>query len=314
MAAIAGTQRTFEMNGIREDLSDIIYNVDPTDTPFFNMAGKANATNVLHEWQTDTLATPDGDNAQLQGDEATFTTPAATTRLGNYTQISRKTVSIAGTNESVDKAGRDREMAYQTVKRTKELRRDMETIFLRNQARVAPADTTRSRLASVLSWINTNTSAGASGADPTGDGTDARTDGTQRAFTEALLKGVLQQCWDSGGDPECIMVGSFNKQTASGFTGGNTREENAVNKKVTASVDIYISDFGELRVIPNRFMRARDALVLQKDMWKVAYLRPLFSEELAKTGDAEKRQIITEYTLVSANEKASGAVFDLTTA
>lgn len=313
MAQPVNTFATNDAIGIREDLSDIIYNVDPTETPFFAGIAKTSAAQTFHEWQTDALDAPNGSNAHPEGDD---TTPAAitpTVRVGNYCQILKKSFALSGTLEAVKKAGRDKDAAYQKVKKAKEIRRDFETILLANQARSAGSDVTARLLGGIGSWLNTNTSAGATGSDPAGTGTNARTDGTQRAFTETLLKTVLQSCWDNGGDPDTIMVGSFNKQAFSGFTGGATKFDKTEDKKLTAAIDVYVSDFGELRVIPNRFQRARDALILQMDMWAVANLRALFTEPLAKTGDSEKWHMVMEATLVSRNEKASGGVFDLTT-
>lgn len=312
MAQVSNTFSTYDAVGIREDLSDMIYDVSPTETPFFSMAKKAKAANTYHEWQTDSLDAA-ASNAHVEGDETSYGAITATVRLGNYTQILKKNAIVSGTNEAVNRAGRNREMAYQIVKKTKEIKRDLEKALLDNNARVAGNDTTAREMAGVPAWIATNTSAGTGGVDPTGDGTDARTDGTQRAFTEALLKTVLQSCWDNGGDPTVLMVGSFNKQAVSGFTGGATKFDKTEDKRLTASVDVYVSDFGELRVVPNRFQRTRDGLVLQKDMWSVAMLRPLKNEERAKTGDAEKRELLMECTLVANNEKASGIVADLTT-
>lgn len=208
-------------------------------------------------------------------------------------------------------------MAYQEMLKGLELKRDMESILVgTNQAKVTGDTTTARKLASILAWIANNDSLGASGTSPSPvDGTDARNDGTQRAFTEAQLKTVLSACWEAGGKPDTIMAGSFNKQTFSTFTGRATPTEDTRAKKIVASVDAYESDFGTLKVVPNRFQRSRDVLVLQMDMWAVAFLkgRKMVSIPLAKTGDSERRQILSEYTLVSRNEKASGLVADLTT-
>lgn len=314
MAQPVNTFATNDAVGIREDLTDIIYNVDPTETPFFSGIAKTSADQTFHEWQTDSLADASGDNAAVEGGDTTPQATTPTVRLGNYCEIPKKSLVISGTLEAVKKAGRNREAAYQKVKKAKELRRDFETALLRNGARSAGSDVTARRMAGMGSWLATNTSAGSGGSDPTGDGTDARTDGTQRAFTEALLKGVLQSCWNEGGDPETIMVGSFNKQAFSAFTGGATKFDKTEDKKLTAAIDVYVSDFGELRVIPNRFQRARDVWVLQMDMFACATLRSLFTEPLAKTGDSEKWHMLMEATLVSRNEKASGGVFDCSTA
>ena len=314
MAQVTGTYSTYDAKGEREDLADIIYNISPTDTPFMSGIGKSKATAVFHEWQTDALAAAASDNYQIEGDEIAFSAPSATTRIGNRTQISRKSVIVSGTLDSVSKAGRNNELAYQISKASKELKRDMETSLTANQAPVTGDDSTARRLAGIESWIKTNSDkGGVSGADPTTSGTNARTDGTQRAFTESQLKSVIKKCWDQGGDPSMIMLGSFNKQVLSGFTGGSTRFDPAENKRLVAAVDVYESDFGAMTVVPNRFSRSRSAYVLQPDMWGVAFLRDFQLMDLAKTGDATKQALLAEYTLVSKNEKASGGIFDLTT-
>jgi hypothetical protein len=314
MALPTNTFATYAAVGNREDLSDVIYRIDPTDTPFMSAVEREKASAVNHEWQTQALASVDTDNAVLEGDDATTDAATATVRLGNIAQISDKVARVTGTQQAVDHAGRDNEMSYQEMLKGMELKRDMESILCgTNQARNAGAAATARRTASILSWIKTNTSK--AGSDPSAaDGTGTRTDGTARAFTEAQLKTVLQSAWNSGGKPDTVMVGGFNKQVFSTFTGRSTPQEDAKSKKIVASVDVYESDFGTLKVVANRFQRSRDALVLQMDMWAVAYLpgRKMVSIPLAKTGDSERRQMLSEYCLVSRNEKASGGVFDLT--
>jgi hypothetical protein len=224
-----------------------------------------------------------------------------------------KTVVITGTQEAVDKAGRASELAYQIAKKSKELKRDIEATLLANQAKVTGDASTARKFASIGSWVFSNDSFGSSGVSPTGDGTDARTDGTQRAFTEDQLKTVIKSVWNAGGNPSILMVGPFNKQKVSGFTGGSTRFDASEDKTLYASIDVYSSDFGDLEVVPNRFSRDRDAWVLDMDYWSVGFLRDFTMFELSKTGDSEKRQLLVELTLVSRNEGASGLVADLTT-
>ena len=316
MAIITGTALTFSgspgLQGLREDLSDFIYMVSPTDTPFMSNVGRGTADAVLHEWQTDALAAANVNNAQFQGDDiATFSPASVTTRLGNRTQISRKEVIISGTVDAVNKAGRKTELAYQLMKRSKELKNDIESICLSNQAKVVGAAATAPKLASVLSWLKTNVDH--VGTNPTGDGTDARVDGTQRAFTETLLKNVLKLIYtNSSENLDVLMVGPSNKQVASTFTGNATKQVEVSTKKIVATVDIYVGDFHTINIIPNRFMRTRDALLLNWEYWSIDWLRPIKQVELAKTGDAEKRMLLGEYTLVAKNEAANGAVYDLT--
>lgn len=324
MALPTNTFATYAAIGNREDLSDAIYRIDPTDTPFFSLCEREKATAVLHEWQTQALGTPDTANAVLEGDDAVTDAATPTVRLGNYCQISDKVARTTGTQEAVDHAGRDSEMAYQEMLKGLELKIDMECILLGgpatsglgSQARNAGAAATARKTANILSWLKSNESVGASGVAPaTADGTATRTDGTQRQFTELLLKTVLSSCWTNGGKPSMILTGAFNKQTFSTFTGRSTPMEQASSKKIVSSVEAYESDFGVLKVIATRFQRARDVFVLQDDMWAIAYLpgRKMVSIPLAKTGDNERKQILSEYSLVSRNEKASGGVFDLTT-
>lgn len=314
MTQVTGTYSTYDAVGEREDLSDVIYNISPTDTPFMSSIAKTKATAVNHEWQLDSLAAAAADNAQVEGDEVGFSAPASTTRKGNYTQISTKSVLVTGTLDAVNKAGRNSELAYQISKRSKELKRDMESSLTANNAPVAGDDSNARELAGLGSWLKTNQSAGATGAAPTTSGVNARTDGTQRAFTEDQLKSVIKSVWDNGGDPSMIMVGSFNKQKLSGFTGGSTRFDPAENKRLVAAVDVYESDFGAMQVTPNRFQRARDAFVITPDLFAVGFLRDFALEDLAKTGDAMKQFLVCEYTLESRNEAGSGIIADLTTA
>ena len=313
MAQPTNTFDTYDSVGEREDLSDVIYSISPTDTPFLSSAAKTQATAVLHEWQTDSLASAVTNNAVIEGDEATLDASTATTRLSNSTQIMDKTVVITGTQESVDKAGRASEIAYQIAKKAKELKRDMESTITSNNAEVTGGSSTARQLGALGSWVVTNDDLASDGASGAGAGNAAHTDGTQRAFTESQLKSVIKSVWNAGGDPSMVMVGPFNKQKLSGFTGNSTRFDAGADATLYTSVDVYASDFGQLQVVPNRFSRDRDAYVLDMEYWGIAFLRDFSMHELAKTGDSEKRQLLVEATLESRNEAASGLVADLTT-
>jgi len=310
---MAQPTNTYDSVGEREDLSDVIYSIAPTDTPFLSSAAKTKATAVLHEWQTDSLAAAVTNNAVIEGDEATLDASTATTRLSNSSQIMDKTVVITGTQESVDKAGRASELAYQIAKRAKELKRDMEATITGNIAEVTGNSSTARKMGTLGSWVVTNDNLASDGASGAGAGNAAHTDGTQRAFTEAQLKSVIKSVWNAGGDPSMIMCGPFNKQKLSGFTGNSTRFDAGADATLYTSVDVYASDFGQLQVVPNRFSRDRDAYVLDMEYWAVAFLRDFSMHELAKTGDSEKRQLLVEATLESRNEAASGLIADLTT-
>jgi hypothetical protein len=313
MTIVSGTYLTYSAIGNREDLSDQIYNISPTDCPFMSKIGTAKASAVTHEWQTDTLATAAA-NTQFEGDDFTYSTPTATSRLLNTCQISYKTTIVSKTQDAVNKAGRAKEMVYQLMKRAKELRRDMEFTLTQNQARVAGASATARALRSLDAWYSTNAQRGGGGGN--GGSTTAATDaGTQRVLTESLVKTGIQNAWTAGGDVDLIMCGPFNKQVISSFSGNVTRTDAASDDKVTlnSAVDIYRSDFGTHAIVANRFSRDRDLHLLTTDLWALAYLRPMNTVDIASTGDATKGAVIAEYTLESRNEAGSAIVADLTT-
>jgi hypothetical protein len=294
--------------GNREDLTDMIYQITPTDTPFISMAGKSKAGSTKHEWQTQALATP-SNNVAAEGDDATNATVTPTVRLNNYTQISTKTVGVSGTQEATVSAGRKSEIGYQMMLKSLELRNDMEVALTQNGVAVTGA----SRQArGLVGWAGDNVNAGAGYVAPNYTTNVVQTDGTQAAFTEARLKDVLQKVYTAGGNPSILMLPPLAKQTFSAFTGNSTRFDKGEDKSLTAAVDVYVSDFGDLKAVPNRRMRARDVFVLQPDMWSVAYLRPFATKDLAVTGDSMRKQIVVEYTLEAKNPAANGAVVDIT--
>ena len=319
MAIVTNTFTTFSAKGIREDLSNVIANISPEETPFMSNIGRETVTNTLFEFQTDVLAAAAA-NAQLEGDDITsFDAVVATVRVQNYCQISRKTIVLSATEEVVNKAGRRSELAYQIAKRSSELKRDQEFNMLQNTAANAGSTSVARVTGSVLAFLKTNTSVGSGGANPsyTTLPNATRTDGTQRAFTEVILKDVIQKVWSSGGIPKILMVGPVNKQRVSGFTGIASSRFNidggAKPATLIGAVDIYVSDFGNVSVVPNRFMRERDALVLDPDYAKMVVLRPYQQIELAKTGDADKRLLLVEFGLKITAEDAHGIAADLTT-
>ena len=313
------TYQTYQAIGNREDLVDIIYSISPTETPFMSGIAKNKATNTLHEWQTDALAAV-ATNAAVEGAAISYATLTPSVKETNYTQISTKGIKVSGTQDSVTSAGRNNELAYQVAKSAKELKRDMEVALLSNVAKAAGNATTARKLGGAQTWFETNVDAGVSGS---GAGNGAiRTDGTQRAFTEAQLKSVLVSCYNEGGNPNMIMVNAFNKQKLSGFTGGSTRFDAAEDRRLITSIDVYESDFGTMQVSPNRFIRGangtaakigQDALILDMEYWAVSFLRDFSLQTPAQTSDADQRFMVAEYTLESRNEKASGLITDLTT-
>ena len=313
------TYQTYTSIGQREDLSDVIYSISPTDTPFMSSIGKGKATATNHEWQTDALASAVLTNAAVEGDTASDATLGVTTRAGNKTQISQKTVKISGTLEAVDKAGRKSEKAYQLAKASAEIKRDMETTLLSNQASTNGSSSSARKLGGLQTWLATNGDFGTNGVAGA-SGTTTRTNGTNRTFDEATLKTVVKEVYASGGNPKVLMVNPAHKQLVSAFTGIAAQRFMApadAPTTIIGAADVYLSDFGTISVVPNRFMTSTNtcdeaAFVLDTDMASVAYLRPFQTNELAKTGDAEVTQLLVEYTLQVNNEAAHGIIADLT--
>jgi len=318
MTAPTGTYTVYDTSstrgGLREDLTDMIYNISPTDTPLMSTLAKGKATAVYHEWQTDSLASATTANALVEGDDAAATTASPTFRIGNYTQIVGKTIQVSGTLEAVDKAGRKSEKAYQLAKASSEIKRDIETILFANQASTAGSSSSARKMGTMLAWLKTNTSVGTSGADPTTAGSTTRSDGVVRTFTETLLKEVIREAYISGGNPKVMYVSPIGKQKTSEFTGIAAQRYMAPGDAPTTIIgaaDVYLGDFGSISIVPNRFMRTRDAIVVDPEYASLAYLRPFQTIELAKTGDSEKTQLLAELTLEMRNEAAHGIVADL---
>ena len=315
MAQPSNTFDSYDAVGIREDLSDLITNVSPEETPFMTKSGKTRARNTLHEWQTDSLRASAA-NAHIEGDATTAEARSATTRLGNYTQIFKNAVVVPDTDEGLDKAGRAREIAYQTLKIAKEQKLDIEKALFDNNARAAGNSTTARELAGAPAWLTSNiTNTGTGGANPTGDGTDARTDGTQTAFAQADFDSCMQSIWENGGNPDTVYLSAFQMNVALGFTGNNNQRSNvqAGDERVIKSLAVYVTPWGTVEFVPSRENRSRDVFIMQDDMWEVATLRPTKNVALAKTGDNTTRQVVTELTLVCKNEAASGMVVDCST-
>jgi hypothetical protein len=313
---------TYQAIGNREDLSNVITKISPTKTPFMMLAGKGKADARTHEWQTDALAAAVTTNAQLEGDVVVPSASTPTVRLLNYCQISRKDATVTGTQEKVDKAGRRSEMAYQMSKRLPELKRDMESVLCSNQRGAAGATGTARKLRGLAAFNNTNTNrytASTSGTkgknstapnSATGAGTDA---GNTRALTELLLKAVLATGYTAGADFKYLMVGPHNKQTVSTFAGRSSSREMVDKNKILGAADIYMSDYGDIKVLPNIFGRERDAVLLDPKMVSVDYLRPAFTKDLPVFGDAVSKAVIVEYTLRVNNYGGIGMIADINT-
>ena len=319
MAVNANTNETYSVTTIREDIQDALVSITPTETIFMSTIGTRNVDNTYFEWAEVDLAAVSTSNRVIEGEAAPGNDAATNAvRKGNYTQISDKVVEVSNTAEAVNGVGDAQGVAEQVAYKLKELKRDMEAMLLSNVEGVAGASGTARQTAGLPAFLTTNASRGTGGADGTTSGTGsagypnaAATDGTQRAITETLLKGVIKDCWDQGAEPSVVLCGSAQKQTISAFTGNATRFKEAEDAKLMAAIDVYVSDFGELQIVPARHVRARDVFVLDPSYAQVAYLQTAKQEPLAKTGHSERRLISVEYGLQVTSEKAHGVVADV---
>lgn len=320
MAVPSNTVQTFSRTNIREDLTNIISNISPTETPFMSNIGTGKAKQRLHEWQVDSLAAADGDNKTIEGDNATNDTAPPSSRRNNYTQLMDKVVQVSSTSQAVDNAGYANELAYQVAKKGQELKRDAEVRACGNFAAVPGDASTAGETAGAVAFITTNTNRGATGANGTLSGTTsgyvnaAATNGTLRTFTEVQFKDVLQQSWTSGGNPSMALMSGPLKQTASTFTGIADLRKDAPGRgqaTIIGAADVYVSDFGDIAFVPSRFTTGRDVLVLDKSLWKVCDLQPYGMENLAKTGHSDRRMMSREWTLQCQNEAGNGVVADV---
>lgn len=324
MAIPSGTFQRFSAIGVKEDLSDVVYMISPEKTPFLSMAKRAKAINTLHEWQTDELASASANNYVAEGADAVVNTATPTVRYGNYTQISAKTVQVSDTMRAVNTAGRADELSYQTrVKRMAELKRDMESRLLAATAGSAGTVGTTTgyrKCAGVGRWLWNNVqkkgTAATTPAVSSGVPTAAITPGTAAAFTETDLQTLLQAIWEDGGEPGTILVGGFNKRKASAFGGIATLYKDAPGTDqatIIGAADLYVSDWGQHRIIADHFMPTNNVYALDMSKWAVAYLRPMKVKDLGATGDSSKQQLTVEYTLEACNPASSGKVYTTTT-
>ncbi len=314
-------------DNVREDLTDVIYNISPTEVPFQANSGRGSADNTLHEWQIDELAAAVSNNAVIDGADFGTDSSDFSQKIGNFAQISIKYIAVSRRANIVNKAGRKSELAYQIAKKGKELRRDVEAASTINIAALQGNSTTASITGTLGAWIRTNTSRGATGTDPAlsgttfGQPTTAAGNGTVRALTETLMLQILREAYIQGGNPNMIMCGPTVKQNFSNFMftaaariATQRQDQGPVNKggvSVIGAVDVYVSDFTVIDVVPNRFQAERDFWILDTEYWEFAYLDGYKTETIAKVGDAERRHILVDWSLQSNNEAASGVVADI---
>ena len=316
MAQPTNLYDTYDQVGIREDLANIISRIDPTDVPFQSNIGKMSVSNTYFEWQTQALAAADADNKHIDGDDSTLAEPTATVRVGGRTQIFKKAFGISATAEAVDRAGRAKEAAYQSLLKGLEIRRDMEKRMVGNYASVTGSSSAARETAGIQAWMASNVSRGSGGSNGgfSGGNVTAATNGTQRTYTETLLKAANQSVYESGGKATMLMMGPTQKAVFSGFSGlASTRVNDPSGQtSIIGGADRYVSDFGTLTTTVDLFMDARSAILVDPSKAKVATLRPMKQEKLAKSGDSEKYHIVAEVGLMVENEAAHGVVADLT--
>ena len=322
MAQVAGTTDTYDLIGLAEDVEDLIWDITPTETPALSMAKRTKVSQTLHQWQTDALAAA-ATNAAVEGDDSTYATATPTTMLSNYTQIFKKTVMVSGTADAVRKYGRKEEFAYQMMKRGKEMKRDIEFSIVQNSFSTAGTTAVARRSAGLESMIAGNrvfpatTNSVGTTAGYAGGVWTAPVDGTAAAFNETALLSGIEAAWTDGGDPSVLMMGSAQKRVMSTFAGASAYAGVTVNQGRTAQgvvvggVDLYISPFGEHKVVLNRYMRSRTVFGLDPDYISFGFLRPIKFEERAKTGDATRGELLAEGCLIVGNPDAHFKLQDL---
>lgn len=312
MAQPSNTHSTYDHIGRREDLSDIIYDVSPEETPLLSAIPKVKATSTKHEWLTRAIAAPSGSNANVEGDDATTDAANANVRLFNYTQILDKVARVSGTQEAVNNAGMANTMAKEMEDKMKEIKTDLETSLLQNVAQVAGTDTAARVLAGLQTYVKTNISKASDGTAATGDGSDIYTDGTARALEESFVEAALATGWTNGAKPSLGILNAFQKRKFAAFSGSSSKHQDGASKKVVNNVEVYIDPMGtELRLVPCRQCPTDVVYFVNPEYLGLATLRNWFKKDLAKTGDSERKQIIGEMTLEVRNEKAHCAVYDL---
>jgi hypothetical protein len=328
MAQVANTYESYDAVGNREELADKIYQITPEETPFLSLIGRKPVSSTHPEWQTDTLASPDTANNQPEGNDWTYAAITPTTRVGNYTQISDKRIIISRTQDKTSKAGRKSELAREVAKKGVELRIDMEAIVLGNQASLAGSGNgaTNRKLGAFRAWLSSNDDLGATGSsggfNSSTSVVDAATNGTQRAFTKDILDAVILSTYNAGGNPNTLMVSPYVKTVFSRIMDDANvvplrKELKKGQATIVAAADMYQSDFGLIAVVPNRQMAragatvARNAFLVDPKMVSLGVFDDIQLVKPAKTGDAEKRVLVTEYTLLVSNQAAHGVAADL---
>lgn len=313
MAKVTNAFATYQAQANREDLSDVIYNIDPFDTPMTSAAGRRSVSNIVFDWQTESLPAVNT-TGELEGFELSRSEGTPTVRQAGVAQIMKRDATVTGTQNAANPAGKRKEMAHQMALVGKALKRDCESVaFGTIQDEELGDDSTARATFPLPNWIVSN-------IDEAGDATTAipgtktpRVDGTQRALTETMFNDVLQSCYENGAEPSIYIVGPHNKRVVSTFTGRSSARQMIAYNKVVNSVTIYASDFGNIKIIPSRWIRPRDSFLIDPSYYRLGYYRAYERSGLGKIGDADTEMIVTEFGLQVDNEKAHGAILDLAT-
>jgi hypothetical protein len=326
MAQVANTFETYDAGGNREELANKIWQITPEKTPFLSLIGRKSVSSTHPEWQTDTLGSPDTANNQPEGNDWSYDAVSPTVRVGNYTQISEKSFIVSRTQEKTDKAGRRSELARETAKKSTELKIDMEVIALSNQGSSAGTGNgaTNRLLGGYRAWLTTNDSVGGGGGASgsfAGGLVVAATNGTQRALTKALMDEAVLSTANAGGEARVFMMSNYNKTVASRFLDDADvvplrKEVGKGQAMIVGAADSYLTDFGLVTFVPNVQMTragaatARNVFLVDPSMVSLGIFDDIMVNKPAKTGDAEKRVLNVEYTLICNNEAAHGVVAD----
>jgi hypothetical protein len=282
-------KNTYVAVGNAEDISDIITNISPKDTPFFSACGKDKATATTHEWLEDTLRAAAA-NKKVEGFEYTVADPTPRVRLGNFTQIFSVGYGVTNTQEVVLKHGVTSEIGYQMRKAMKEIALDVENALITQSTKIIGNATTARQFGGVPFFITTNAIAG------------------YNPLSEESVNEALQACWTNGGTPTKVYLSGDNKRVVSTWSGEGDKYLDQNSKKLVNSIAVYESDFGIVSFVPHRMMPDNKVFIIDPDYWKIAELRKMHTKKLPETGDNQKRVIVGELTLEARAEKANAII------
>ena len=341
MAQLTDVMETYDASAIKEDISSILYNLDPDETPVMSNAGRRDIQNTLFQWQVESLPTSATTNKHIEGAkilevDAELDAGTATTLLNNYTQISWRNATVSGTLQSVSQHAKSQEMAHQMALRSKQLKIDLEKTILSHNPAIAGAANGTARQTESLphmigrlgtassAWAATDTSISLDETSSTGtvvatSATGAHTDATTAAgslavMSEARFMGVANGIWDNGGNLDTVVCNGAIKREISDFAGRAASQIIVSPETVANNVTLVQTDFGDCKVMMDRHMditNGVDVGFIDFDYLKIAFLRPFTRQTLAKQGDADVENLICEWGIEMSNVQAFGWMFDV---